>query len=194
MFGRTNATEAYSGSSSYIAVERLLRDRSKAVRIVSPYVSRYYAEKLAGIARKKEVYLITSVRTAREERSLERYLSKGGASVWLQAMGALAGGIAISALAGLWAMVLVLTQLAAADAALIAVVAFRRRAHMHVRFSRGAFVHEKLYISDLQAITGSANLTYSGMHRNIEHIDLTRDPARIRALKAHFEELWKKAG
>ncbi len=190
---RRHLNESYSGSSSYIALERLLHDRSRTVRIVSPYISGYYASRLAGIARKKDVYLITTARTVRDEKILRRHLSRGSASVLGRAMIAMAAGIAVSALAGLWVMVLIIAQLAAADAAFIAVSALGRRSRMHVRFAKGAFVHEKLYISDLQAMTGSANLTYSGMHRNVEHIELTRDPARVKELRSHFDELWRKA-
>ena len=54
------------------------------------------------------------------------------------------------------------------------------------------FVHEKLYISDTVAIVGSANLTYAGMHKNVEHIQMVDDKNEITELKEHFNSLWSK--
>ena len=69
-----------------------------------------------------------------------------------------------------------------------------RKSRMHVRVVRGNFVHEKVYISDSMAITGSANLTYSGMHKNTERIAIIDSRKEIGELRRHFEELWHKAG
>ena len=37
---------------------------------------------------------------------------------------------------------------------------------------------------------GSANLTYSGMHKNIEHIEVIKEGDRIAELEKHFRQLW----
>jgi phosphatidylserine/phosphatidylglycerophosphate/cardiolipin synthase-like enzyme len=184
----------YSGSASYREVEKLLYGRGRGLSIVSPYLSRYYVRKLAGIARRKRIRLITTAQTAKEERELVRYLGRRGASIWLKALIALLLFIALSALVGFWFLALMAMQALALDSMLLTISAARRKPNIEVRFVRGVFVHEKLYISEKQAITGSANLTWSGMHKNIEHLEITRNPDRIRALADHFQELWERAG
>ena len=52
------------------------------------------------------------------------------------------------------------------------------------------FVHAKMYIGDAEAIRGSANLTFKGMHKNIEHIELTSDPVQIKELEKQFWRIW----
>ncbi len=64
--------------------------------------------------------------------------------------------------------------------------------NLKVKVAKGKFVHEKVYIGNDIAIVGSANLTYNGMHKNVEHIDVIKDDARIRQLREHFESLWRK--
>jgi len=82
-------------------------------------------------------------------------------------------------------------------AAVVLAVIYKRfkqgAGNIEVRVSGGPFVHEKIYIGSDTAITGSANLTYSGMHRNIEHIEITHDPERIAELGRHFNGLWNEA-
>ena len=184
----------YSGDKSYKIVEKLLYGRGRSLRIVSPYLSRYYVRKLIRIARKKSVRLITTARTAKDERELRRYLGRTGLSVWLKALVTLLAIIAVSVLAGLVVLAMVAAQVLAVFAMLLAVSAARGKPRIEVRFVRGVFVHEKLYISETQAITGSANLTWSGMHKNVEHLEITSNPERIRALADHFQELWESAG
>ncbi|MGC8671522.1 MAG: phospholipase D-like domain-containing protein, partial [Candidatus Micrarchaeia archaeon] len=53
------------------------------------------------------------------------------------------------------------------------------------------FVHAKLYIGEAEALEGSANLTFSGMHKNIEQLRLVKSEEEIKALKAEFDKLWK---
>ena len=183
----------YSGSASYREVEKLLYGRGRGLSIVSPYLSRYYVRKLAGIARRKRIRLITTAQTAKEERELVRYLGRRGASIWLKALIALLLFGVLSALAGLELLALLAMQALAIDSMLLVVSAARRKPRIEVRFVRGVFVHEKLYISERQAITGSANLTWSGMHKNVEHLEITGNPDKIRALANHFQELWERA-
>jgi phosphatidylserine/phosphatidylglycerophosphate/cardiolipin synthase-like enzyme len=64
-------------------------------------------------------------------------------------------------------------------------------ARLHLKVVSSDFIHEKLYISDTIAITGSANLTYSGMHRNIESINITKNLEEVERLKKHFDRLWQ---
>jgi len=66
----------------------------------------------------------------------------------------------------------------------------RANSNLQVKVITERFVHEKLYISGNTAISGSANLTYNGMHKNIEHIEVTKDESKIREMRRHFESMW----
>ena len=55
------------------------------------------------------------------------------------------------------------------------------------------FVHAKMYVGDETAIEGSANLTYNGMHKNVEQISVTRNEKKIAELKEQFWKLWNSA-
>ena len=50
-----------------------------------------------------------------------------------------------------------------------------------------------MYIAEHAAATGSANLTYSGMHRNVEHLSMTYSHDEIRRLEKQFWRLWDAA-
>jgi hypothetical protein len=52
-------------------------------------------------------------------------------------------------------------------------------------------VHVKLYVVDQQvAFTGSANLTYSGMNRNIERIEVKTMPSEVQTEMGVFASIW----
>ena len=54
------------------------------------------------------------------------------------------------------------------------------------------FVHAKMYIADGKyAVTGSANLTESGLWRNIEHIIIINNPNDVEKLEDDFQHLWE---
>jgi phosphatidylserine/phosphatidylglycerophosphate/cardiolipin synthase-like enzyme len=77
----------------------------------------------------------------------------------------------------------------------IAVLLFysaKRKKRIIIRKPEG-FVHAKIYISENEAIHGSANLTYNGTHSNIEHIEIIRDNEKIAKLHSEFERMWKKS-
>jgi len=67
-----------------------------------------------------------------------------------------------------------------------------RHRNIAIKIVTDRFVHEKMYISESSAIVGSANLTYSGTHKNVEHIEIIRDNKRIKEMDNHFDGLWKK--
>jgi phosphatidylserine/phosphatidylglycerophosphate/cardiolipin synthase-like enzyme len=69
---------------------------------------------------------------------------------------------------------------------------YKRRGfkNLQIRVSDEVFIHEKIYINEYAAVTGSANLTYNGLYKNIEHIDLTNNPDKVAALKKHFDRIW----
>lgn len=184
--------DSYSGTNSYVYVEPLLTERSDVLLVISPYIGRGYAKLLVEQGRKKRVRVITSGST----EWLEGYAGRYSWSVlfkYIKTMGViLLVCVALYYLRAYW--------LAVGAAAVFLATAglgylkFRamERSDIKVKVVRSAFVHEKVYISDSRAVTGSANLTYPGMHKNIEHVHMVRDREEIDELRDHFEELWKR--
>jgi phosphatidylserine/phosphatidylglycerophosphate/cardiolipin synthase-like enzyme len=54
------------------------------------------------------------------------------------------------------------------------------------------FVHAKMYISENEAISGSANLTYRGMHRNVEMLEIMHDKESVESMSSTFWKMWKE--
>ncbi len=172
------------GMDNYRQVERLI-SHGKEVYIVSPYIDPYYAAMIRRYAHRKRFYIISSSIESKARQILE---SKGS---WL----GVALFVAIVALV-LW--VLFALSLLNLDIALVALVAVIARIAVFKIFSRNRirlkvprrFVHAKMYISERMAISGSANLTYKGMHSNVEHIDIAYGPKEILDFKKEFWRMW----
>jgi len=176
----------YSGKESYKYVDKLLSNNERSLRIVSPFISKYYAKRINQIAKKKSIYIITSKATAKNEKELKRLFSSS--SVSLSALLYLAVLSSIIAVLGLYTFFTVTILLFG-----IVLWKYTRgmNTRLHLKVVSSDFIHEKLYISDTIAITGSANLTYSGMHRNIESINITKNLEEVEILKKHFDRLWQ---
>ena len=55
-------------------------------------------------------------------------------------------------------------------------------------------LHAKTYIIDRKlAVTGSANLTESGLYKNLEHIEIKMEPKTVESNVKMFEKMWKSA-
>lgn len=53
------------------------------------------------------------------------------------------------------------------------------------------FIHSKIYIVDKkQAISGSANLTNSGLNYNVESLNIAKNPNEVQQLEIDFMRLW----
>lgn len=183
---------SYSGTESYRYVERLIRD-GKDLSIISPYVSLRYAKMLSNHARRHRVRLITS-RSPTNEDALS-YLGKHAGTYrrWAKASLFLA---VLAALGFLLDLYYVYPALAAVSTSLAIVSASKYgkgEARLSFRIAGGAFVHEKLYLSKGTAIVGSANLTFNGLHRNVEHIEVITEGNRLETLYRHFNELWRSS-
>ena len=87
---------------------------------------------------------------------------------------------------------LVFVILSTSLAVLSVIYALRDDRSIELRVPKG-FVHAKMYIGEKTAIVGSANLTYAGMHQNVEHIDVIRDRGQIADLKKQFFSMWNSA-
>jgi hypothetical protein len=184
---------AMSTESSYKSVERLLFSKGRNLYVISPFVSTYYLKILKRISSRKNVYLITSESAFKKsvEISGSRPFGKPKAA---HAAAVLAMFVA-SYLASEYIIALIFLDVMAAWCMFypIGMAGRSKKGRMHVRVVRGNFVHEKVYISDSMAITGSANLTYSGMHKNTERISIIDDRKEIGELRRHFDELWHRA-
>ncbi|MEM3019972.1 MAG: phospholipase D-like domain-containing protein [Candidatus Micrarchaeaceae archaeon] len=193
MFGfRNNGAvppKVYSGNEGYKHVERLFHS-SRSIDIITPYIGIQYAKMLYGLAGSgKRIRIII----AKGQDSNSAAISYLGPKVHSNIQYSLASAVSFIAFVLLYLMglpyeafILLLLFL------LFTFLALRRapqNRNIYVRYAPG-FVHEKIYIGDNEAITGSANLTYSGMHKNTEYLEVIRDSDRIEALEKHFNTLW----
>ncbi len=195
MFGlpASQNSSGYSGSDSYRHIEKLIKGSGSSLKVVTPFISEYYSRMLFEASKRKSVYVIVSRRkgatTGRSQRAAIDFLESKAKKVRLKPVLALAALTAVVFSMRYYSAALLLFALTA----LAAYLSFFSRLGMprlHLKVSDGPFIHEKLYITEDTAIVGSANLTYSGMHRNIEHIEIIKDRSRIRELSSHFDRLW----
>lgn len=183
---------SYSGDSSYRIVDALIRNGDRELLIVSPYISNYYSRMMLGMPRWKRVRIITSDSSMRYRDSLlrgmrrpfnpGRYYRFFAYVVLMQAVALYMRFVGVA--------VAIFLFMGAAAAALLFWHRRNPNGNIEVRVIDRKFVHEKLYIAESEAVVGSANLTYRGMHKNIEHVEAIDDPARVAELRRHFESLW----
>ena len=189
----------YSGPEGYKFIDRLLKNGRGTLRVVSPYIGSYYAKMLVDLAKQRKVYVITSAtqKPSEGQQDAVRILQDAGrkkANKKLIAYFILI--IALSFFVGTYryqlSIAISLVFLAVLYIELVRKKHPKSHANLYIKVVTKKFVHEKLYISDGEAIIGSANLTYSGTHKNIEHIELIKDEASIRELSDHFDRLWSE--
>jgi phosphatidylserine/phosphatidylglycerophosphate/cardiolipin synthase-like enzyme len=192
------AQDGYSGTDSYKYIDRLIKNGRGPLRIVSPYLGPYYAKMLVAVARHRKVYVITSPGYKEQSEGNEnavRILQNAGvkrADKALIAFVVVVLAIAVGLMFYQAAVIIALTLIT-----VLYMELFRKKyptslLNLHIKVVTGKFIHEKLYISDSEVIVGSANLTYSGTHKNVEHIEIMRDSARIKELSDHFTDLWNR--
>ncbi|EQD48311.1 hypothetical protein B2A_08021 [mine drainage metagenome] len=183
-------SKSYSGSESYKYVERLLRS-SRSIDIVTPYIGAYYAKALvrhAASGKRIRVIIANGQAVNSEATSYVKSAVSGSRRyTHISVLSFLA--FILSYLYGLQylSLIFLLVFLFFLASALKRIP--KKKLDIAVRYAQG-FVHEKMYIGDSEAITGSANLTYSGMHKNIEHLEITMDAGKISDLEKHFNALW----
>ncbi|MDG6935722.1 MAG: NgoFVII family restriction endonuclease [Nitrososphaerota archaeon] len=180
----------YSGKSSYKIVEKIIKERANSLLVISPYITTYYARMLLSASKRKEVRVITSDSPVTSE-AMKMMARKSSASGYIKSALYLIVLDIVLLVIGLYYFAL----LFALAFAIFVVLAIRKRAaskstRVYVKVSRGTSIHEKLYISDSVAVVGSANLTYFGMHRNVEHLEIVTDKDKITEMRRHFDSLW----
>ncbi|MDE1869648.1 MAG: hypothetical protein KGH71_01520 [Candidatus Micrarchaeota archaeon] len=176
---------SYSGKECYRYVDGLIRG-AETLLIVSPYIDKYYAAFLLKNSKGKKVKIISSS----IERQARDLLTRGRfpkevlfALIWVAALDLLLYFLQFyeySLYVFLLALLLLLDLLVSASS---------RPTNIEMRIPQ-EFVHVKMYLGGPAAILGSANLTYKGMHVNVEHIELIENADRIRELERQFWTLW----
>lgn len=175
----------YSGSNAGRHLDELLKHRGSLL-IVSPYIDAYYAKILLKLSGRRKINVITS---SADEDAL-KLLGKGGSVLWIAAYVLLSVLILYAmGIAGITGYYLLI--------ALIPVMIgtlkhWRIRRNISLKVPK-RFVHVKMYIAEGMAMTGSANLTYKGMHKNVEHVTVTYSEDEIKKLRAQFWEMWNDA-
>ncbi|MEM3841354.1 MAG: phospholipase D-like domain-containing protein [Candidatus Micrarchaeaceae archaeon] len=180
---------SYSGSESYKYVEPLIQG-GKRIWIISPYIGKYYAEMLRKYTGHRDVRVITTDAPENEEGILAISSRGSGRSRTLLGFALLM--VLFLLVSYFYAMGFLMLAFTVLFVILMyyAIKEEAAKSPIKLRLAKGKFVHEKIYIGSGIAIVGSANLTYNGMHKNIEHIEIIREGGRIAELEKHFSQLW----
>lgn len=187
--------EQYSGDSSYRFVDKLIKSEGGKLLVVSPYISNGYAKLLISEARRKRVYVVTSQSSLEYENSVLKGIPEIGAMKrYLKPVAYFSIITAFAVYFNFGYLIYPLLAIVLLFVGLTYLTYRKTRANFQLKVSRDKFVHEKLYITDREAIIGSANLTFGGMHKNIEHIQIIRDEKRREQLEEHFNRLWASIG
>ncbi|MGI0100332.1 MAG: phospholipase D-like domain-containing protein [Candidatus Micrarchaeaceae archaeon] len=187
----TQEDASYSGDGSYRYIDALINSDDAELMIVSPYISDYYTRKLMKKSGSKLIRVVTSKSSLSYKGALlNNYLAKGTKG-YVKAAFALLAMVLISIYLQVAYAELLFTVLLIAVSSYAYIKHSKMESNMKVKVAGKKFVHEKLYIGRDKAIIGSANLTFNGMHKNIEHIEVISDIDRVNELKRHFESLWQ---
>ncbi len=175
-----------------------LQTAKRSLDIVSPYLSPKYSQLLLSKAKSGVVVRVLTSNSSglRHQQALamlgpssELYFSNPKFRYCLVAI--IGIGVVVSSLFG--AIPLVLSAMAAL---IVIVFGVRKRPRsqygLRVKVApANQLVHVKLYIVDKQvAFSGSANLTYSGMSRNIERLEVKTFPEEVKQEVNTFAALW----
>ncbi len=174
----------YSGDSSFKYIDRLIRSRSDKLLICTPYIDRYYLKMLKRESYKKRVMLISS--KASEQKISEALRDRRRLYLILFIIPYSILSLYLYATIRLFSYYVFIPILFAVIAA-----ALSRNNRIRVKIIKKSFVHEKIYINDDTAIVGSANLTFVGTHKNIEHIRIISDRAKANEMSDYFNKLWQ---
>ncbi len=186
----SNGKTAYSGNESYKQIDKLLKNSSK-LKIISPYISLFYAKKLENYSKFKKIYLITAKPTSKSDLIAFKYLTKLNNIMFFIKLSIYFTILEIFALVlRFYLVALILFAIFLITLSIFRLI-YGSITHSNISIKTSKqFIHEKIYISNNSAIVGSANLTYSGTHKNIEYIELIKDKEKIAALEKHFDSLW----
>ncbi|MGA3020527.1 MAG: phospholipase D-like domain-containing protein [Candidatus Micrarchaeales archaeon] len=180
LFQRENFS--YYGQDSHKHIDKLLRNE-KNILIISPYIDDYYANHIVRNSRGKSVHIISSsIKQSAAKRLTENRVRGMAMFTFL----IITINLVLFSL-GIFALYFAIASLAVVSFLIIFSRFPKRRIYLKIPKE---FVHAKMYVGDRTAIEGSANLTYSGMHKNIERINVTHDIRKISESKREFWRLW----
>ena len=179
---------SYSGKDSYKYVENLICS-GKRILIVSPYIDLHYANFILRNSSGKKYYILSSSMDARAKSLLlgGRFPKE---TVTLSVMFFLGFVLFLAINLYTYSAYMLVMSVLAIFATLLLLK--RRNTCISVKLPK-EFVHAKIYVSEGMAIHGSANLTYKGMHQNVEHIEVTREREAVDGLERQFWQLWKSS-
>ncbi|HUC39104.1 MAG TPA: phospholipase D-like domain-containing protein [Candidatus Acidoferrum sp.] len=180
--------ESYSGSASHLLIDRMIGSGEKTLSIICPFISIYYAKILIRQSSRKRIRVITS--NSRISEAAVKMMKRGRGPGHIKLMVYLIMLFVILLVLGIYPFYIAMIPVMAV-VAVFPLMKRQGRSGIEVKVAVESFIHEKIYLSDTYAITGSANLTYSGTHKNIEHIEETHDAEKLKRLSMHFEDLWK---
>ncbi|MGC8662335.1 MAG: phospholipase D-like domain-containing protein [Candidatus Micrarchaeia archaeon] len=166
-------------------MERLIK-KSSEVLIVSPYIDIYYAKFILRNSKNKRIYIISSSM----DRKVKKLLEQGNfPATSLALFLTFSFAALIISAVGFGNFIFIFSIL------FLAIFLFRLKMRkpggIKLKIPQN-FVHAKLYIGNSMAIIGSANLTYRGLHKNVEHIEIHEDLEYIKKLKEEFWRMWKE--
>lgn len=186
---KSRKTRGYSGNETYKFIDELLNDDGKSLRIVSPYIGISYARKLLKLAKRKKIYILTSGDDKKKDEDAVKLLlgSSGKLNLKLLFLFLIAEGMLFYLKFYLYGAIVLALLVFGLYLETVRKVGIP---NLHVKIATTKFIHEKIYISHNKAIVGSANMTWSGTHKNIEHIEIIKDLGRVRELSQHFDKLW----
>jgi phosphatidylserine/phosphatidylglycerophosphate/cardiolipin synthase-like enzyme len=181
---RSSYEKHHYGNDSYRIIDRVVNSAG-TIYLVSPYLDIHYAKMMTKNRRAKFYVISSSIgNDAYRLMARKRYISKRRiACGTLLSIASYAALQVFYHLPGTFAITL---PIAIAAISLMLSVS---KSNITIKKPK-KFIHSKFYVCDSLAIEGSANLTYSGTHRNIEQISYTGDAKRINALREEFEKLW----
>ncbi|MCL4365291.1 MAG: phospholipase D family protein [Candidatus Marsarchaeota archaeon] len=182
--GKPEGSTHYCGIDTHKYINGLINSAGD-ILIVSPYIDDYYARMLSDSGSDRRFYIIASSIEQEVSRRLSGRKSPFAVLGYMLLSMLL---VSVSTLAGLGLMLIIPSLIPAA----IGLFKYSSRKQNIVLKVPRQFVHAKIYISDNMAITGSANLTYKGTHRNLEQISITYNSDEISRLRGQFWDMWHK--
>lgn len=189
----------YDGQNAGRVLLPLIHSARRQLFVCSPFIGPEYARLLVHKARSGvAVYVLTS--SASENKTHQEalaVLTSRSAPMLHRSLILIAFGF-LFLLFGLVRSSWALMYLGAMFLAIGLVYSFRKlqaprhQSGLQLRISRD-FVHAKIYGADgVIAATGSPNLTFSGLNRNVEHLEVFEEPEASPLINS-FYELWNRS-
>lgn len=182
---------SYSGNDTYKIVDKLVKDNSGELLIITPYIDLFYAKMLIKESGRKKVAILTSGSPVNRDAIKE--LSSLNPYRFLKPISYFSVLSIILIYLKFYPFAIAAAVIGTANFAyMVRKRGFERR-NLRLKVAKGKFFHEKIYVTNNASITGSTNLTFRGTHRNIEHVEYTEDETKTRNLREHFKSVWNSS-